>query len=215
LLSDLLPGFNVNLVHELFRGDARSDTAHFDPFLENVSANFTISPRTFRPVLALFGLAGRSDAGGGIRDNPRVPEAPSSYLDDFVRQPRPGAFQSSNQLPLSPRGGGFSAAVNYTLQRTRVPPGTEAPAGSTRQNIGLTTGFSPTAFWSLSWTTQYNLTDSRFDSQSVRLERDLHEWRAGFSFVKNANGNFAFYFSIFLTDLPELRFDYDQTTFER
>ncbi len=48
----------------------------------------------------------------------------------------------------------------------------------------------------------------------VRLERDLHEWRAGFNFSRNPNGNFAFYFSIYLTDLPELKFDYDQTTFE-
>jgi hypothetical protein len=32
--------------------------------------------------------------------------------------------------------------------------------------------------------------------------------------VRNANGNFAFYFSIFLTDLPDLRYDYQQTTFE-
>ena len=49
----------------------------------------------------------------------------------------------------------------------------------------------------------------------VRLERELHDWRAGFNFVRNANGNFAFYFSIYLVDLPELKFDYNQATFER
>jgi hypothetical protein len=49
----------------------------------------------------------------------------------------------------------------------------------------------------------------------VRLERELHEWRAGFNFVRNANGNFAFYFSIYLTDLPDLKFDYNQATFEQ
>jgi len=48
----------------------------------------------------------------------------------------------------------------------------------------------------------------------VRLERDLHEWRAGFNFVRNPTGTFAIYFSIYLTDLPDLKFDYDQTTFE-
>ena len=47
------------------------------------------------------------------------------------------------------------------------------------------------------------------------LERELHEWRAGFNFVRNPNGNFAFYFSIYLSDLPDLKFDYDQTTFEQ
>jgi hypothetical protein len=32
--------------------------------------------------------------------------------------------------------------------------------------------------------------------------------------VRNANGNFAFYFSIYLMALPELKFDYNQATFE-
>jgi hypothetical protein len=67
----------------------------------------------------------------------------------------------------------------------------------------------------VSWQTQYNITDKRFESHVVRLERDLHEWRAAFNFVRNANGNVAFYFSIFLTDLPQLKFDYDQTTLGR
>jgi hypothetical protein len=49
----------------------------------------------------------------------------------------------------------------------------------------------------------------------VRLERELHEWRAAFNFTRNPNGNFAFFFTIYLTDLPELKFDYDQTTIER
>ena len=83
------------------------------------------------------------------------------------------------------------------------------------QSLGFSTNFSPTPFWSLSWSSQFNITDSKFESQVVRLERELHDWRAGFNFVRNANGNFAFYFSIYLTDLPDLKFDYNQTTFER
>jgi hypothetical protein len=49
----------------------------------------------------------------------------------------------------------------------------------------------------LSWSSQFNITDSKFESQVVRLERQLHEWR------------------IYLTDLPDLKFDYNQTTFEQ
>ena len=71
-----------------------------------------------------------------------------------------------------------------------------------------------TPFWGLSWSTQYSITEGTFESHVVRLERDLHEWRAGFNFVRNASGTFAIYFSIYLTDLPDLKFDYDQTTFE-
>jgi hypothetical protein len=46
----------------------------------------------------------------------------------------------------------------------------------------------------------------------VRLERVLHEWRAGFNFVRNPNGNFAFFFSVYLSDLPDIKFDYNQTS---
>jgi hypothetical protein len=33
--------------------------------------------------------------------------------------------------------------------------------------------------------------------------------------VKNPNGNCALYFSIHLIDLPDLKFDYNQTTIQR
>ena len=114
--------------------------------------------------------------------------------------------------PIRRGGGAFSANFNYSLARSRPVPGVAATPD--RQSLGFSTNFSPTAFWSLSWSSQYNITDGAFESQVVRLERDLHEWRASFNFTRNPNGNFAFYFSIYLTDLPELKFDYDQTTFE-
>jgi hypothetical protein len=81
--------------------------------------------------------------------------------------------------------------------------------------VNFSTAFSPTTFWSLAWAAQYNLTDGKFESQTVRLERDLHEWRATFGFVRNANGNVAFSFSVYLTDLPELKFDFNRTTLEQ
>ena len=45
------------------------------------------------------------------------------------------------------------------------------------------------------------------------LERDLHKWRARFEFVRNPTGNFALFFSIFLTSLPDIKIDYDQNTY--
>jgi hypothetical protein len=123
------------------------------------------------------------------------------------------SFYNTGQVPFSGSGRSFSANFNYSLSRTREVPG--VTPGEDQQNLGFSTSFSPTPFWSLSWSSQYNITDREFESQVVRLERELHEWRAGFNFVRNANGNFAFYFSIYLTDLPDLKFDYDQATFER
>jgi Tat protein translocase TatC len=205
LLSDLLPGFNVSLTHDLFRGQVGSDTAKFNPFLQNVSASFAVSGNTFRSIGSIFGLGGK-----GPR---KKEEVPTSYVAQSGRRARPGSFYSTTQAPIRRGGGVFSANFNYSLARSRPVPG--VPATPDRQSLGFSTNFSPTAFWSLSWSSQYNITDGKFESQVVRLERDLHEWRASFNFTRNPNGNFAFFFSIYLTDLPELKFDYDQTTFEQ
>ncbi|HZN96676.1 MAG TPA: twin-arginine translocase subunit TatC [Gemmatimonadales bacterium] len=203
-LSDLLPQFTLSLTHDLWRGPLGFDTTHFDPFLSNVSASFGISANTLRSIGSIFGL------GSPRRGRPRDDEVPTSYVVDAGRKGRD--FYNSAQTPYS-GGRSFTANFNYTLSRTRPIPG--GPAPQDQQNLGFSTSFSPTPFWSVSWSSQYNITDTEFESQVVRLERVLHEWRAGFNFVRNANGNFAFYFSIYLTDLPDLKFDYNQTTFER
>jgi Tat protein translocase TatC len=205
-LSDLLPQFTLSLTHDLWRGQVGTDGAKFAPFLSSVSSSFAISSNTMRAIGSIFGLGGGSRSSHGDR-------VPSSYVVDAGRRNRPSAFYNTGQVPFSRSGRSFSANFNYTLSRTR-PEGI-LPAPPTQQNLGFSTSFSPTAFWSLSWSSQYNITGSKFESQVVRLERVLHEWRAGFNFVRNANGNFAFYFSIYLTDLPDLKFDYNQTTFEQ
>jgi sec-independent protein translocase protein TatC len=216
LLSDLLPGFNLSLTHDLWRGAVGTDTAGFDPFLQAVSAGFSLSSRTFRAIGSFLGIATRE---------PGEPDDAASnlYQPTGGRQPSPGAFgqagrpaspgsmYGTDQIPLGLGSGRrFNATVNYSLNRTRTLPGAvETPA---QQNVRLEAVFSPTAFWAVSWQTQYNFTEDRFESHVVRLERDLHEWRAAFNFVRNANGNVAFYFSIYLTDLPELKFDYNEST---
>ena len=210
-LSDLLPGFSVSLTHDLWRGVAGSDTARFSPFLSQASANFSLSSRTFRSIGSFFGLMGRREREPGEPDDARIP----SYAPQRTRPGSPGQFYNTDQIPLSTQGRGFNAMINYTLSRRRPDPDNPLPTDRGQQNLGLSTIFSPTPFWAVSWQAQYNITDKRFESHVVRLERDLHEWRAAFNFVRNANGNVAFYFSIFLTDLPQLKFDYDQTSLGR
>lgn len=207
LLSDLLPGFSLSLTHDLWRGQVGVDTSSFDPFLQSVSAAFAVSGNTFRSIGSLFGLGGKPGTEAA-----RPEQVPTSYVAQSGRQARPGSFFSSTQAPLGATTRAFTANFNYQLNRTR--PGIGVPTPD-RQSLGFSTNFSPTPFWALSWSSQYNITDGKFESQVVRLERELHEWRAAFNFVRNPNGNVAFYFSIYLTDLPELKFDYDQTTIER
>jgi Tat protein translocase TatC len=208
-LSDLVPGFNLSLSHDLWQGQAGSDTSDFDPFLQRVDASFAISSNTLRSIGSIFGLGGKEAKPGERRGDDRIP----TYIAQSGRRTRPGSFYSTSQAPFrSETGRAFSASFNYSLSRTRPVAGRTTPPED--QNLGVTTNFSPTPFWSLSWSTQYDITNGTFESHVVRLERDLHEWRAGFNFVKNPNGTFAIYFSIYLTDLPDLKFDYDQTTFE-
>jgi hypothetical protein len=181
------------------------DTSDFDPFLQRVDASFSISGNTLRAVGSIFGL------GGGTREKgPRDDEIPSRVIAG--RRSRPGSFFSNSQAAMRPTTGrAFSATFNYSLSRTRPVPNQVA---QDEQSLDITTNFSPTPFWGLSWSTNYNITDGTFESHRLSLERDLHEWRAGFNFVRNPSGTFAIYFSIYLTDLPDLKFDYDQTTFE-
>jgi len=73
--------------------------------------------------------------------------------------------------------------------------------------------FSPTPNWALTWNTSYDFTTRQFAQHYVQLSRDLHRWHATFSFVKSANGNFAFNFYVSLLDEPDIKFDYDQQTF--
>jgi Tat protein translocase TatC len=207
-LSDLLPGFSLSLSHDLWEGQVGTDTARFDPFLQRVDASFAVSENTLRAVGSIFGLGGKGEPSGRRRD-----EDIPGYVAQSGRRARPGSFFTSRQAPLRPGGGrGFTASFNYSLTRTRPVPNQTPPPET--QNLGVTMSFSPTPFWSLSWSTQYDITRGTFEGHVVRLERDLHEWRAGFNFVKNPSGTFAIYFSIYLTDLPDLKFDYDQTTFQ-
>ena len=217
VLSDLLPGFNLSVSHDLWEGAVGSDTARFSPFLQNLRAGFSISPRTFQAIGSLFGL------GSGRQEPTEMDPAglPLFQPASYRRPESPGAFYGSDQMygsgqmPLGMGSRGFVANVNYSLTRQRpLPDDVEPPAQlrPTQQNIEFSTMFSPTPFWGVSWQTQYNVTLKRFESHVLRLERELHEWRAAFNFVRNANGNVAFYFSVFLTDLPELKLDFNQSS---
>ncbi|HXI21243.1 MAG TPA: putative LPS assembly protein LptD, partial [Gemmatimonadales bacterium] len=206
--SDLLPGFNLSLTHDLWRGAVGTDSAHFSPFLQAVTASFAISGGTVRSVLGLFGLGHRDTTAS------RTPPPPS-YVASQTQYGRPPSFYGygSDQTIGVGANRRFTANFNYSLARQRRVAG--VPPIPSQQSLGFSTAFAPTAFWSVSWSTQYNITANKFESQVVRLERVLHEWRAAFNFVRNPNGNFAFYFSVYLNDLQDVKFDYNQTSIER
>jgi hypothetical protein len=94
-----------------------------------------------------------------------------------------------------------------TLPALRNAPG--------RRVTNLMLAFSPTRNWTANWVTSFDFGTRQFAQHAVQLTRDLRRWRASFSFNKTGSGSFAFTFNIALNDQPDIRFDYDQTTFVR
>ncbi len=99
-----------------------------------------------------------------------------------------------------------------------VPPGTIS--GGTpfvrippRQNLESSMNFHLTPKWAGTWSTNYDFQAHKFGSQTVTLQRELHDWKAIFAFTQAPNGNFAFNFFIALNAEPDLKFNYDKQTY--
>lgn len=214
LLSDLVPGLNLAITHDLFAGQFDSDTAKFSPFLSGVTASFQLNSGTFNSLGRLFGLSsgpvktGPQATVSGAQQSNQMPGA--GGFDDMRR----GTSFTSNQN-FSRGQKGFNASVNLTLARTRpVAAGQTITQIPNRSNIQFNTSFAPTQFWQVAWNTQYDATNKKFEAQQLNLTRDLHDWRATFSFLRSPNGNFSFSFLVTLIDLPAIKFDYRQSTIQ-
>ncbi|MGH7608283.1 MAG: hypothetical protein ACREME_13200, partial [Gemmatimonadales bacterium] len=203
----------------LWRGQVGLDTTRFDPFLRSVSTSFSVSAATLRGIGALLGLVPRRRPPAPVPAASRADSTPipGGMTDAFRRYD--GATRDAFGEPYGaePAGEGrrpFSLNVAYSSTRTRDPIPTQTAVGG-RQVVTLSLGFSPTRNWSASWYTSYDFDTRQFAQHNVRLERDLHRWRASFEFSKSANGNFVFNFNIALIDQSDIHFDYDQRTFAR
>jgi hypothetical protein len=206
-----VPGFSLSIGHDLWNGPVGLDSSKFSPFLSSVTTSFSLTGRTFHAIGALFGLVPKDK--DDQNNNPQQPPG-GVPPDPFNGFPRGSAFTSPTAQTFQRGSRSFNASINYTLSRVRPPKDPRLPATPNQSNLGLNMSFSPTQFWSLNWNTQYNGTAKRFESQQLNLTRDLHDWRATFNFTKSPNGNFAFSFLITLIDLPEIKFDYRQSTIQ-
>jgi hypothetical protein len=231
--SDLLPGLSFSTTHDLWAGQVGTDSAKFSPYLTFVNASVQLTGRTFRPIARLFGLVHKDSV-------PPLPAAaPTSTsplaLAAAAAQVRPNGSGAPAGLPRA----GFTAALSFSYSRNRPTSGPPAPvipfttdpgsittpldpsgtgtllpiqSAPATSSVSLNTSFSPTQYWTVSWNTQYDFQKHAFQSQQISLQRDLHDWRASFNFARNVNGNYTLYFSMFLINLPEIKFDYQQAT---
>ncbi|PYP58278.1 MAG: twin-arginine translocase subunit TatC [Gemmatimonadetes bacterium] len=220
LASDLLPGFNFSVTHDLWNGQVGTDTARFDPFLTNISASFTITPATIRGIAGLLGLGGKAPANApptppaGTQGQPGVPPAGAPFGQK--------GFAGPGGLPGGGAGSGFNLSVTYTGSRTRphavdtLLTGVPVASGTGgRQQVTLRLSFQPTAHWSATWNSSYDFDTQQFGMHVIQLERDLHRWHASFSFNKTPTGSFAFSFYVSLLDQPDIKFNYEQQSLTR
>lgn len=115
-------------------------------------------------------------------------------------------------------------AYDLCVQQQQTAPTNDSPIPNTAAggpvyvnpptaSLGTNIQFPLTDKWSAAWRTTYNFQQHQFSSQDVQLVRDLHDWRAIFSFTQAPNGNFSFAFQIALKAEPDLKFDYNRGTY--
>ncbi len=115
-------------------------------------------------------------------------------------------------------------AYEQCILQQSTAPTLESPVGNTSAggptylnpptaSLGSNISFPLTDNWSAAWRTNYNFQQHQFASQDVQLIRELHDWRAIFSFTQSPNGNFSFSFQIALKAEPDLKFNYNRGTY--
>jgi len=115
--------------------------------------------------------------------------------DDCVRAAQAAPPVDYTKYSATTAGGSFFV----------VPPQT---------SVNWRTSFDLTPKWSAQWSTSYDVVRHEFASHQVTLQRDLHDWRAMFGFTQAPNGNFAFTFYVSLKAEPDLKFNYDRTSYK-
>src|SRR2546422_10426662 len=104
----------LSIVHDLWRGPGQvgTDSAHFDPFLQNVSASFSIGPNTIAGLGRLLGLRPRASAPKPATDTTGQ-QLPGGPRDNEVRRYQ-GASREPFGSPYGAGGIGGAAGGNFS-----------------------------------------------------------------------------------------------------
>jgi acyl transferase domain-containing protein len=81
-----------------------------------------------------------------------------------------------------------------------------------QQSLQANSSFNITQKWSAQWSTTYDAVRREFAYNQLSLARELHDWRANFSFTQSANGNSLFSFFIALKAQPDVRLPFNRQT---
>jgi hypothetical protein len=213
--SDLLGGLNFTISHDLFEeqrvgagGTGVGRRRTFSPFLTSIQTSVSFGANS-----ALFRWLGFSRGSEEERRTERgqtPPEQGQPTLD-------PPGSQTQTNSPIpgfngGGAGGAWNVQLNYSLRRSR-PDRNGAPTRDTdeSQQLSGNVSFTPTRNWAVSWYTDYSISEGEFGAHVLNFKRDLYRWQANFDFRRAPNGNTSFSFSVHLTDLPDLKADYNRS----
>ena len=99
-----------------------------------------------------------------------------------------------------------------TSQVQNTSPGGVSYVTAAMSNLQFQYGFNLTDKWAAQWSSSYDFERHEFASHVVSFQRDMHDWRATFSYTQAPTGNASFSFFISLKAEPELKFNYDRAT---
>jgi len=122
--SDLLPGVEFQSNYSLFAGDpTTSDTARFSPYLEQVSASFSISQENnpFAVFQRIFGrpvVRPATPAQGTVR-----PQPGDTLAHQFANQPVAGSGRRNINQMIVPPTRGWQASFTFSHAQSRPIPG--------------------------------------------------------------------------------------------
>jgi hypothetical protein len=174
-----------------------SRNAQFEvPSGQGFQSSFTLSSNRQRPVRGGIQI----DAADRCRNVPNL-----NPFDVERCVANPADYADLIGLPLGTDNTSFN-------QTTLGAPIYRTPAVTTLQSQ---TSFNITPKWAAQWSTTYDVRRNEFASHIVTLQRELHDWRAIFSFTQSPNGAFAFTFFIALKAQPDLKFNYDRRSYGR
>jgi hypothetical protein len=173
-------------------------------------------------------LSGGSVIGGTVR--PTVYDIPSGQgwrLNLTFSSTRTRPPVGGNVITIDPLVACLPFQGNTILyDQCRLNPQNQAPSnpiqGTTLggpvfvsppvTNMQFQYSFNLTPKWAAMWSSSYDFEKQLFAAQVVSLQRDMHDWKATFSFTQAPNGNASFSFFISLKAEPEIKFNYDRST---
>ena len=180
------PGFARQAVSQRVAGSDPLDAAFGGPTGQGFTLSVSYTSQRQRPDLR--GTFVNNDPAQLCRGL-ATPFEQSICLGNVRNNPTPGDTINANNL---------TGGVIFV-----TPP---------QQSLQANSSFNITQKWSAQWSTTYDAVRREFAYNQVSLARELHDWRANFSFTQSANGNSLFSFFIALKAQPDVRLPFNRQT---